>query len=212
MAPLSVLEAVTLAAILSLDAFVASFAYGSKKIKIPILSVQIISVVSAAILGLSSLIGSVVRPYMPEWLTTLVCFAILFVLGVTKLLDSATKTFIRKYSDFTREMHFSMFNLKFILTLYADPEKADVDKSHSISPGEAFSLAIAMSLDGLAVGFGAAVGSINVLAVFIASLVIGTIAVMLGSFIGYRLVRKFRFNLSWLGGVILIYLAFMKLF
>lgn len=200
-----------LASALSMDAFVASFAYGSNKIKIPMLSIQIINIVCSSILGISLLVGTLVKQYIPDWLTIMICFTILFVLGIAKLLDSIIKSIIRKYNNFNKEIEFSMFNIKFILSLYANPEDADIDSSRIISPMEASSLAIALSLDGLAVGFGAALGNVNGLAIFLSSLVTNAIAVILGCYLGNKIARKLSFNLSWLSGILLIFLAFLKL-
>ncbi len=209
---ITILEAIMLASALSMDAFVSGFAYGSNKIKIPMLSVQIINVICSSILGISLLVGTVLKQYIPSWLTLIICFVILFTLGIIKLLDSVTKSIIRKYNHLDKEIKFSMFNFKFILNLYTDPEEADVDASKVISPMEASSLAIALSLDGMAIGFGAALGDINALAVFLCSLVTDAAAVILGCYIGNKIARKLSFNLSWLSGVILIILAFLKLF
>lgn len=200
-----------LASALSMDAFIASFAYGSNKIKIPMISIQIINIICSSILGISLLVGTLVKQYIPDWLTIAICFTILFVLGVVKLLDSGIKSIIRKHNNLNKEIQFSMFNLKFILNLYANPEEADIDLSRSISPVEAASLATALSLDGLAVGFGAALGNVNGLAVFLSSLITDAIAVMLGSYVGNKIARKLPFNLSWLSGIVLIGLAFLKL-
>lgn len=209
---ITIFEAIMLASALSMDAFVAGFAYGSNKIKIPFQSIQIINIVCSSILGLSLLVGTLLRQFIPSWLTITICFIILFVLGTIKLLDSVTKSMIRKYNDLNKELKFSMFNFNFILTLYANPEMADVDTSKVISPMEAVYLATALSLDGLAIGFGAALGNVNGLAVFLCSLVTDALAVMLGCYIGNKIARKMPFNLSWLSGVMLIILAFMKLF
>lgn len=208
----TVLEALTLASALSIDAFVASFAYGSRKIRLPFKSVQIINFICGGITGISLLAGSALRSYIPETATTVICFAVLFALGLVKLLDSTTKTIIRKYDDIHKEITFSLFNFKFILHLYANPEDADVDGSKVLSPAEAASLAVALSLDGVTVGLGAALGNVNGLAVFICSLAVGTAALLLGGLVGNRVAKKSPFNLSWLSGVILIILAVTKLF
>lgn len=201
-----------LASALSLDAFVASFAYGSKNIKIPFKSAQVINLICAGITGLALLAGSVLKSYIPGWLTVAIGFTVLFILGIVKLLDSITKSIIRKYNYINKEIKFSLFNFKFILNLYADPENADIDGSKTLSPAEAASLAIALSLDGITVGLGAAIGNINGWAVFICSLVIGIAAVLLGSFAGNKLAGKAPYNLSWISGAILIALAFSKVF
>jgi len=141
-----------------------------------------------------------------------ICFAILIILGIAKILDSFTKSFIRKHKNLNKKIKFSFFNIKFILNLYADPEKADIDLSKILSPAEAVALAVSLSLDGLAVGFGAALGNVNGLAVFIFSLITDAFAVMFGCYIGNKIAKKVSFNLSWLGGVLLIALAVSKLF
>lgn len=99
-------------------------------------------------------------------------------------------------------------NFRFVLSVYADPENADTDDSRSISPKEALSLAAALSLDGAAAGFGAALGSAEPAAVFFASLIIGAGAVFGGFFLGNLTASRLRFPVSWLSGTILIALAF----
>ena len=206
------LEAIILASSLSLDALTAGFAYGSNKIKIPFSSAQIINFICSGFTGVSLLLGSILKDYIPNKITIGICFTILFVLGIIKLLDSITKSIIRKYSGLNKELNFSFFNFKFILKLYADPEKADVDHSKTISAIEAASIAIALSLDGIAVGFGAALGNVNGLYVFLFSLITNSVAIFAGHRLGEKIAAKIPFNLSWLSGVILIALAFWKLF
>lgn len=201
-----------LSSTLSLDAFAASFAYGSNRIKMPFKSVQTINMVCGSILGISLLLGTALRQYIPPLLGTAICFIILLLLGITKLLDSITKSMIRKHDRFNKEIKFSMFNLRFILKLYADPEKADADGSRILSPAEAASLAVALSLDGITVGFGAALGNVDGLAVFLCSFVTNTFAVLLGCLAGNKAAQKTSFDLSCLSGIMLMAMAFSKWF
>ncbi len=207
----SFLQAAFLAAALSLDAFVACFAYGSEKIRIPFLSAQVISCVCTGIIGISLLAGTLARGWISQGLTTFLCFFLLFLLGLSKLLDSFTKAFFRRHSEFNREVRFRMLNLRFVLSLYADPQKADRDHSKTISPKEAAALAVALSLDGGVVGFGAALGQLSFWCVLLCSLFLETLAVLLGARLGNRAAKKLPFNLSWLGGALLLLLAFSKL-
>ena len=213
---LVIMESVILASSCSLDAFSASFAYGSKKIRIPFWSNQIINIVCAAILGVSLFAGAFVRQFLPGRLTVWTAFVILFTIGFLKLLDGIIKSLIRHYTHknnapLKKEIKFSFFSLKFILKLYADPEDVDLNADKIISPAEAALLAFSLSLDGLAAGFGAAVGNINIPAVLAASLVANMTMLYLGSFLGDKLARKLPFNISWLGGAVLIGLAVIKL-
>ena len=206
------LEAIILALTCSVDAFAASFAYGTNKIKIPFISNQIINFICCFTLGISLLLGSIIKNYIPPNLTVIICFIILFILGIIKLFDSITKSLIRKYNNINKELKFSFFNFKFILKLYADPEEADIDSSRDISPMEAVALALSLSLDGLAIGFGAALTNINILVVVIAALLINMIALLFGVSLGNKIAKKSSVNLSWISGVILIILAIFKLF
>ncbi len=206
----SLLEAFLLVAAVSLDSFVASFAYGTNKIKIPPLSVAVISVICSGMLAVSLFFGSLLRDYVPEAVTKGICFTILFLLGVVKLFDSAIKMRIRKHK-IDRQMKFSFLSLQVILNVYADPEKADIDRSKVLSPLEAVSVAVALSLDGLAVGFGAGLANIDFFQAVIICLLFSAVTVGIGSLLGRKLAEKTNLNLTWVGGVLLLVLAFLKL-
>lgn len=207
----AIASAALFSASLSIDAFTAGFAYGSKLIRIPMKSVQIINVICSTVLGLSMLAGSLVSSVLPPWLAIAVSFTVLFIIGATKLLDGITKSIIQKHAGIRKEMHFSMFNFKFILHLYADPEAADADGTKDISVTEAAALALSLSLDGAAAGFGAALTQTNVAAVVLFSLITDTLAVTLGHKLGGKLASRLTRNVSWLGGAVLIGIAVSKL-
>ncbi len=206
-----IVESVIFATALSTDAFIVSLAYGSNKIKMPFLSVQVIAFICTGILGSSLLLGTFLKAYIPGELLTFVSFIILFVIGITKLIDNIIKMLINKHTSITREFKFSMFSLNFILNIYSNPQEADLDQSKSLSPKEALSLALALSLDSLAAGFGAALGNINVLAVIISSLILSVVSIKSGELIGKKISDKSPIQISWLGGVLLITLAFFRL-
>ena len=205
------LQAAVIAVSISIDAFAASFAYGCKRIKIPMLSALIINLICTTIIVLSFLFGSLLIQYIPEWLASVLAFSILFAIGTVKLFDSITKSIIRKYTQFNKEIKLSVLNFKLVMRLYADPETVDVDVSKSISPREAAVLAISLSLDGLAVGLGAAMIGINGLILVAFTLITGLFALLLGGWAGNKAADKLRYNISWLAGVMLIGLAVMQL-
>ena len=204
-------EALFLSIALSLDAFVAGFSYGVNKIKIPWTSALVIDGICSFSLGAALLLGSLLKHWIPPQLTTVLCFLILLLLAFSKLLDGLTKTLIKKYGTICSNFHFSLCNFRFVLSLYADPEAADLDHSKTISPREASSLAIALSLDGCAVGFGAALGSASASALFFCSLIVEALALFSGTALGNRAAKKLPFNAAWISGSILLLLAFLKL-
>ena len=206
------LEALILVTALSIDAFVASFAYGTNKIKIPFLSTIIISAVCSTILAISLIIGSILSDYIDSNITIAISFVIMFLLGIIKLFDSSIKALIRKNKNFKKEYKFSLFSLNFIINVYADPEKADKDKSRMLSPVEAVSLAIALSLDGAVAGFGAGLSSDSLIQTILYSFVIGACFIVAGYRLGNHISKKISFDMSWISGILLIVLAFLKIF
>ena len=174
-------EAAFLALSLSLDTFVAGLSYGSSKIRLPLICAVTVSLVCSGVLCLSMFAGSLVRP------------------------------FLCRHDDFSRNFMFRARHFQFFLSVYADPCKADADASKSLSVPESVCLALAMSLDGAAAGFGAALGNLNPVAVLFFSLLFGFTAIQGGFLLGNRLAQKTHFTVDWLSGALLILLAFLRL-
>jgi len=206
-----VLEAFIIAAAVSLDAFAASFSYGSRGIKIPGRSALILALISTVVIGAALAAGKAAAPVLPDGFISITAFILLFLIGIIKLSDSAAKSFIRKWNGQRKEIKLNVFDLKCILTLYADPEKADADDSMVLCAGEALFLGITLSLDGIAAGFGAAIAGANAVALVVFTFVTGLAAIIFGRRFGGKVAGKLPFNVSWLGGIIFIGLAFIKL-
>jgi putative sporulation protein YtaF len=209
---LELIEILVLVIALSIDAFVACFAYGANKIRIPLSSINVLNIVCTAVLGISLFLGEIVESYIPIGVTKLICFFMLFAIGVVKFFDSATRSFINKRNHIDKEIDFSIFNLKFILHIYAKPEAADKDFSKVLSANEAISLAFALSIDGVAAGFGAGVSDISYTMVIITFFIFNLIIMGAGYFLGKKLSEKSEMNIAWVSGLLLMALAVGKLF
>ena len=208
---LPALDAILLVSALSMDAFVASFAYGTSNIKIPFKSAIIINLVCSAILGIALFMGNIISNFIQPVFTTSICVTILLMLGMAKLFDSSLKALLTKSGNLSRNLSFKLFDFKFFLTVCLDSTVADVDHSYELSPKESVSLAIALSLDGLAAGFSAGLISVNFAQIILFSLIINMVAILTGCIIGNKISEKTDLNLSWLSGATLILLAFLKL-
>lgn len=197
---------------LSLDAFAASFVYGADNVRIPASSVAIITSLSTGILFIFLLLGKWLGAFIPAFAASFLCFLILLTLGLIKLFDSTLKSMIRKSGICKKKVCFSFSDLNFILTVYADPEKANKEDISVLSPMEALSLGIALSLDSAAAGFGAGMMVLHLPAILLLSLFFNTAAVLFGCYLGRTMIKKTNLDLSWLSGVLLLVLAFLKLF
>ncbi|WMJ80824.1 sporulation membrane protein YtaF [Clostridium sp. MB40-C1] len=205
------LESLLLVSVVCLDSFVASVAYGTNKIKIPFISANIINIISSSFLALALALGSVIKKVIPYNVTSIISFIVLFLFGIYYLAESLIKTYVKKHSNSNKKVKLKFCDLNFIIDIYIDETKADADHSKTLNPKEALYLAIALSLDSLAVGFGSSLGNINYIQIIILCLVMNMIAIYGGMFIGKKFVEKSKLNLSWLSGVILIILATMRI-
>lgn len=197
---------------LSLDAFAASFVYGTDNVKIPAVSTAIIAGLSTGILLLFLLLGNLLGSFIPSQATAVLSFLLLFILGLIKLFDSTLKALIRRLGKNRKKLRFSISEMTFILTVYADPALANKEDITVLSPLEALSLGIALSLDSAAAGFGAGMMILHLPMTIALSLALNTAAVLLGSRLGRSLVKRSLMELSWLSGILLIILACSKLF
>lgn len=196
---------------LSLDAFAASFVYGTDNVKIPAVSVAVISGLSTGILLFFLLLGKWFGALIPPDVTAVLSFLLLFLLGLVKLFDSTLKSLIRRSKSSSKKLCFSISDVNFILTVYADPATANREDIAILSPFEALSLGIALSLDSAAAGFGAGMMVLHLPATILLSLALNTAAVLLGSWLGRVIVKRSNLELSWLSGLLLILLACSKL-
>ncbi|MCS4521910.1 manganese efflux pump [Clostridium botulinum] len=108
-------------------------------------------------------------------------------------------------------MKIKFSDLSFIIDICIDETKADMDHSKILSPKEALYLSTALSLDSLAIGLGSSLGNVNYMQIVILSLISDFVFVYAGAFVGRKFVEKSKLNLSWLSGIILIFLAITRI-
>ncbi len=205
------LESILLVLSLCVDACVASFAYGTNKIKIPIKSNLVLTAISTLFLMLALGVGTFIQDFLPNNTGSFFCFIILFLLGFMRLFEGLLKNYLNKKALSPNNIEVTLFNFKLVLNVYADVTLADLDHSKSLSTKESLYLGIALSLDSLVVGLGVALAPISFVQVTIFSIVFHFIAIILGCFLGSKCAEKIDVDLSWLSGAILILLAILKI-
>jgi putative sporulation protein YtaF len=200
-----------LAAALCLDAFAAGFSFGAAKTRLGLKPILVICVVCTALLVAAAALGSAALLVVPAEAARAVSFALLLVIGLIKSFESAFKSYFKSRENVRSKLTVRLFDVRFVLSIYAEPEKADFDASKSISPREAVFLAAALSLDGLSAGFGWGLGGADYILLAVFSLVSNFLALALGYLAGRAVSRASGVDLSRLGGLLLILTAFLRL-
>ncbi|MDQ1909976.1 sporulation membrane protein YtaF [Paenibacillus sp. GD4] len=220
-----------LALAVSLDGFGVGVMYGLRKIRIPLVSIAIISFCSGLIIYGSMQIGVYLSRFVhPQWAKGLGAL-ILVGIGIWALFqmfmekeEQADASDAGKQPVSTPLGGTAVYTVKEIFTLelkrfgliiqiLRSPQVADMDRSGNISANEAMLLGLALSLDAFGAGIGAA------LIGFTPWLTAAVIACASGMFLTLGLRIGFRYadirwirKLSILPGFVLIIMGIMKLF
>lgn len=205
------LEAFLFALTVSIDALITGFSYGVSHIKIPLRSTFLLNFISTFMIALSFALGSFLKQYIHPKVLPIFCFAFLFLIGLIRLLDGLIKNYIKRKGTYQKEASFSFLNLRFILHVYSSPISADIDASKTLSLKESLSLGLALSLDGILIGVGASLTSISYLEILLLTFLMGLFLTLMGHFLGTKIERKLSFDPTFLGGILLLLLAFSKL-
>ena len=205
-------ETLLLVLSVSMDSFIASISYGTNKIKIPFLSALIMDLISSSMLGISLILGNFLNNFISISFAKYISFILLFSLGFYRLFESILKSYINSKFKNSSPLKFKFLDFNFVIEVYGTEIKADFDKSKTLSSKEAIYLALALSFDSLAVGFSTSLISINYIIVIILSLILGFILIILGFKIGEKLTLYSDKNYSWISGIMLILLSFLRFF
>ncbi len=212
-----------LALAVSLDGLSAGMMYGIRKIRIPALSIGIVSVMSAFVLFGSMAIGGLFVDWLPERAAQWTGAGILIAIGVWALAQMALTSRreaeagppaddVEPAAAEKTLLQWEIRQLGLIIRIWRTPSMADMDRSGVISASEAVLLGIALSLDSLGAGIGAALLGFPPAAT---SLLIGAacgLCIAAGAKLGF-LLSGWRWigKLTLLPGCILIVMGIMKL-
>lgn len=201
---------VLLVSALCVDLFVASIAYGTNQVFLSRMQMIIANGICSFFLGISLSFGVLLDSWIPETFTKQICFYSLLILGLLKFSDSIIKCFVRRHKNARKQLHFKFSSLKFIINIYCNPLEADADKNKRLSLREVIFFSIAMSIDSLIAGTMAAFLKISVPLTVAAAFILGYIFTCIGQFLGHKISTKSSIDLSWIGGILFIILAFSK--
>lgn len=178
----------------SLDTLAVSISYGSKKIKFPIVTILIVSIISTIGTYLSMKFGEIIISYTGYEIITYIGGFILIFLGIMFIYNSLPK---------------DELNLKNIVE---NPTVIDSDNSGEIELNEAFLLAMALTINNLGVGIASAIAGLDILLTTIFTFGMTIISIQFGSHIGRNIVYKNLGTLSQvISGIIIMMIGVVKI-
>lgn len=217
---MNILYLFILALAVSLDSFGVGITYGLKRVKIPLISIIIISLASATMILLSMQIGVwislMLSPSIAKWIGSIILVGIgiwaIFQVTHNKYTEPETKLDESKIEG-KRIVSIEIRKIGLVIQILRRPMKADIDRSGIISSIEAVFLGFALSLDAFGAGLGAALIGFKPMITAL------TIAGMSGLFIVIGLRLGFLFSevkvlqkFTILPGIILILIGIIKIF
>jgi putative sporulation protein YtaF len=217
---LPVISLLLLAFAVSLDGFGVGVMYGLRKIRIPLLSIAILSLWSGIIIFGSMQIG--------VWMSSLMSVAVAKRIGAVILIGIGIWALIQMLQQKQQEpeelpkvtmepslkkiLYIELKRFGLVIQILRTPSIADVDKSGNISASEATLLGLALSLDAFGAGIGAAlIGYAPILTSTVIAFASGTF-IAIGLRIGFHYAEmNWMKKLSIVPGCVLILMGIMKL-
>ncbi len=200
---MELLSIIAFATALSLDGFGVGISYGMRKIRIPVLSLVVISLTSSTAIGLTMLFGHFVSQYISAEMAEIIGASILILVGLWILLQTWSKkgSHIKPGEKSVGEhnpecqtiLDFKIEAFGLVIKIMREPTVADFDKSGFISVKEALLLGLALAMDAIGAGFGAAMTGFTPL---LTPLIVGIVKFLMVS-LGVILGRRYAVN--WLG-------------
>lgn len=194
----------------SLDSLGVGVSYGLRRIRVPMPSVMLICLNSALLVALSMLAGR----WLAGWLNPLAARRLgsLLLVGVGAWISLQAWAQQAAARGGETLLRFRVPGLGLVVQVLQEPARADLDRSGSINAGEAVLLGLALSLDALGAGFGAAVAGMDGrLAPWLVG-VFNWALLSLGLFLGGRLgERGWGERGAWVPGLVLVLLGIFKI-
>ncbi len=185
-----------------IDTYLMSVNYNASGIKIPFRSGLVISLISSIILYLSLIFAGLLECVIPVKICSVIGCVILTAIGTVTIFKSIVRGIVRKLSK-KGDICIKMSRLGIAVRLYLDERTADSDYSKVLSVSESIALALALSADSVAVGINAGFLGANPLRTAFFTFIVNVVVVYLGALAGRKIFSS-DYDLSWLGGVMLI--------
>ncbi|GGE76834.1 putative sporulation protein YtaF [Priestia taiwanensis] len=203
-----------LACALSLDSCSVGFTYGLRKVHIPLKSIIVISICSAAVLVLAMGVGYAAATFVSPEVATKIGGVVLIAIGVWVLIQffksdqSVDEPLVEQKTLVNVEIKW----LGIVIHILRKPTVADIDKSGTITGIEALLLGISLSLDSFGAGIGASLLGYSPLLMALFITVMGSSFLLIGMRMGKALSSmRWLQRLTFLPGILLIIIGIWKM-
>lgn len=187
-----------------MDAFAAGLSYGIERVQVPFLSLAVIALLSGSMLTASLLAGNFLIGFIPESLTKGISFTVLFMLSLYKFYDALPCLHSKNRGLANGRPGGGRFTTGTI------SQKINKEDKAVLSCREGALLAVALSIDNVSAGLCTGTVSLSSIILLLITTAIHFLALKLGLLAG-RLLSHKSHRFAWLGGAILMALAFLRL-
>lgn len=190
----------------SIDNFTISVAYGCKNIKIGFFSNLVIAIISALGTFIAMFFGKALLNILTINIANIIGSLALLLIGIYFFIDYLkTKKKPPCHEISKKENKTASDILKY-------PELADVDKSGSIDIKESVILAIALSLNNLALGIAASASGLNLELTVLFTFIFSLVLIPLGSILSKKILGRFIGEKgSLISSLIIIFISILNL-
>ncbi|WP_055071372.1 sporulation membrane protein YtaF [Clostridium massiliamazoniense] len=190
----------------SIDNFTISVAYGCKNIKIGFFSNLVIAIISALGTFIAMFFGKALLNILTINIANIIGSLALLLIGIYFFIDYLkTKKKPSCHEISKKENKTASDILKY-------PELADVDKSGSIDIKESVILAIALSLNNLALGIAASASGLNLELTVLFTFIFSLVLIPLGSILSKKILGRFIGEKgSLISSLIIIFISILNL-
>lgn len=210
---MNVFTSLLLAITVSLDSLSAGIIYGMKDIKIPLISQIIIAFSTSMAIIISMFFGNILKSFFSPITAKYIGAGILFLLGISSIIESFTKTASSKNKSSQAIATFKLKHLGLVIQILAEPDTADANTSGVIEWKEAVFLGAALALDSFGAGIGISMVGFQVLFTIVMVTVMSFIFLSVGCCVGQKGILGINSeHLNYLPGCLLLILAVIKIF
>lgn len=180
-----IISSIILAFSASIDSLIIGLAYGIKRIKIGFISNIIIAIVVTLGTFISMYIGLILSKFIPKEFCSLIGSSMLICMGLWMLYDEYKKKV--SLNNISGEL---MDSLNYDEILIND-RTADLDHSGTIDIKEALTLALALSINNLALGISGSIAGLSIFLTTVFTFLFSILTLLLGLKIGNSYLSKF---------------------